>query len=81
MFALYITHVAQRRKIKLTESNARCRYLKKLTCKGTLRQVFYLFEASSPPMTHCTSAPPPPLHTVYMYVYAVYREEGEGRAN
>jgi hypothetical protein len=28
------------RKIRLIESNAKCRYLKKLTCKGTLRQVF-----------------------------------------
>jgi hypothetical protein len=28
-----------RRKIRLIESNAKC-YLKKLTCKGTLRQVF-----------------------------------------
>jgi hypothetical protein len=29
-----------RSKIRLIESNAKCRYLKKLTCKGTLRQVF-----------------------------------------
>jgi hypothetical protein len=29
-----------RRKIRLTESNAKCRYLKKFTCIGTLRQVF-----------------------------------------
>jgi len=29
-----------RRKIRLVESNAKCRYLKKLTCKGTLQQVF-----------------------------------------
>jgi hypothetical protein len=40
-----------RRKIRLIESNAKYRYLKKLTCKGTLRQVFYLSEAPSPPMT------------------------------
>jgi hypothetical protein len=26
-----------RRKIRLIESNAKCHYLKKLTCKGTLR--------------------------------------------
>jgi hypothetical protein len=25
---------------RLTECNAKCRYLKKLICKGTLRQVF-----------------------------------------
>ncbi len=29
-----------RRKIRLIEGNAKCRCLKKLTCKGTLRQVF-----------------------------------------
>ncbi len=29
-----------RRKIKIIEGNAKCRHLKKLTCKGTLRQVF-----------------------------------------
>ncbi len=29
-----------RRKIRLIESNAKFRYLKKLTCKGTSRQVF-----------------------------------------
>jgi hypothetical protein len=28
------------RKIRLIESNAKCRYLKKFTCEGTLRQVF-----------------------------------------
>jgi hypothetical protein len=36
-----------RRKIRLIESNAKCRYLKKFTCKGTLRQVFCLSEAPS----------------------------------
>jgi hypothetical protein len=30
----------QRRKIRLIESTAKCLHLKKLTCKGTLRQVF-----------------------------------------
>jgi hypothetical protein len=49
-----------RRKIRLIESNARCLYLKELTCKGTLRQVFYLSEA------------PPPLHTVYS-IYCTVR--------
>jgi hypothetical protein len=29
-----------RRKIRLKESNAKCRHIKKFTCKGTLRQVF-----------------------------------------
>jgi hypothetical protein len=36
------------RKIRLTACNAKCRFLK-LTCKGTLRQVSYLSEASCPP--------------------------------
>jgi hypothetical protein len=36
------------RKIRLIESNAKCCYLKKFTCKGTLRQVFYLSE--TPPL-------------------------------
>ncbi len=30
-----------RRKIRPIESNAKCRYLKKLTCKETLQQVFF----------------------------------------
>jgi hypothetical protein len=29
-----------RRKIRLREGNAKCRHLTKLTCNGTLRQVF-----------------------------------------
>jgi hypothetical protein len=33
-------HTLHHRKIRLIESNAKCRYLKKLTYKGTLRQVF-----------------------------------------
>ncbi len=37
-FQVYLTY--GRRKIRLIESNAKSRYLKKLTCKGTLRQVF-----------------------------------------
>jgi hypothetical protein len=59
---LLVTHNRPREaryiKTRLIESNAKCRYLKKLTCKVTLRQVFYRSEA--PPMT------PPPLHTVYL---------------
>jgi hypothetical protein len=40
-----------------------CRCLKKLTCKGTLRQVIHLSEA---PSTHMTtySPPPPPTHCI-----------------
>jgi hypothetical protein len=49
-----------RRKIRLIERNAKCRYLKELTCKGTLWQVFYLSEVPSPPMTLCS-----PSYTLY----------------
>ncbi len=58
------------RKIRLIENNAKCRYLKTLTCKGTLRQVFYLSEALSPPLTPYN----PPSYTLYItvYVYTVY---------
>ncbi len=34
-----------RRKIRLIEGNAKCRHLKKFTCKGTL--------IPPPPLTHC----------------------------
>jgi hypothetical protein len=64
-----------RRKIILIKSNTKCRYLKKLTRRGTLRQVFYLSEAPSPPMN-----PPPPPYTLYtclQYNYS-HREGEEG---
>ncbi len=31
-----------RRKVKLTEGNAKCRHLKKLTCRGTLKPILDL---------------------------------------
>jgi hypothetical protein len=49
-----------RRRNRLIERNAKCRYLKNFTCKGTLRQVFYLSEAPS----H-DPIPPPPHYTLY----------------
>jgi hypothetical protein len=64
------------RKIRLIECNAKCRYLKKLICKGTLRQMFYLPEAPSPPMTPY-SASPYTLYTCIQYFYS-HREVGEG---
>ncbi len=62
-----------RRKIRPIESNAKCRYLKKLTCKGTLRQVFFLLYD---PILR-------PFYTLYACIQYTYshREGGGGRAN
>ncbi len=57
-------HRLARRKISLRESNAKCSYLKKLTCQGTLRQNFYMSEALSPPMTPYL---PPLTHCIRVF--------------
>jgi hypothetical protein len=63
--------------INYKDNKARCRYLKKFTCKGALWQVFYLSEAPFPPMTPCS---PSPLHTVYVYtIYLFTQGRGGGR--
>ncbi len=59
---LHIPVRPDRRQIRLKEGNAKCRHLKILSRKGTLRQ---LLISLRPRTSH-----PPPLHTVY--VYAVY---------
>ncbi len=48
-------HGCDRRTIRIIEGNARCRRLKKLACKETLRQVFICLRprTPSPPYTHC----------------------------
>jgi hypothetical protein len=51
-----------RRNMRLIEGNEKCRHLKKLTCKRTLRQVFICLRTRT--------TPPPLLHTVYMYTYS-----------
>jgi hypothetical protein len=46
----------KRRKIRFIEGNAKCRHLKKLTCKRALRQVFICLKTRNPyppPLTHC----------------------------
>ncbi len=61
-----------RSKIRQTECNAKCRYLKKFTCKGTLHQVFYLSEAQY-------TIPPPPPYTLYTCIQYTYsHREGVG---
>ena len=62
-----------RRKIRLIENNAKCRYLKKLTLKGTFRQVFFLFEAPSPPMTPYS---PPLTHCIRVYSILIHTGKG-----
>ncbi len=68
--------------INYKDNKARCRYLKKITCKGkgALWQVFYLSEAPFPPMTPYY---PPPLHTVYVFTEYLFTQGrgGGGRAN
>ncbi len=68
-----------RRKIRLIEYNAKCWYLKKYTCKGTFRQVFYLSEAHSPPMT--LYSPPFPLtHCIRVYSFLIQTGKGGGES-
>ncbi len=67
------------RKIRQWESNAICRYLKKLASKGTLRQAFYMSEAPAPLMTPY-SLPPYTMYTCIQHIYS-HRERGGGRAN
>jgi hypothetical protein len=59
------------------ESNAKCRYLRKITCKGTLKQMFYLSEAPMTPyplpLTHCTV-----LYTCIVYLFTQVRGGGGG---
>ncbi len=76
------------RKIRLIGSYAKCRYLKKLACKGTLRQVFFLSEA---PTTHYTLynkglcgrcficlRPPPHPFTHCIRVFSILIHIGKG---
>ncbi len=53
------------RKIRLIEGNAKCRHLKKLTCKGTSRQVFICLRPRTPyfPLTHCIRVYSIRIHT------------------
>jgi hypothetical protein len=55
--------VLERRKIRQERKQCKMSLSKKIDCKGTLRQVFLLSEAPSPPMTPNS----PPLHTVNVY--------------
>ncbi len=56
--------------MRLTEGNSKCCHLKKLTCKGTLRQVFICLR----PRTRY----PPRLHTIYVYTVHLFTQERAG---
>jgi hypothetical protein len=68
-----------RRQIKLIESNVKCRYLKKFTSKGTLRQVFYLSEPLRPPAPPPMTPYPPLTHCVRVYSILIYTGKGGER--
>ncbi len=67
----------QRRKISLVEGNAKCRDLKQLTCKGTLRQVFICLR----PKTPYPPPAPPSIHTVYVYTVCLFKQGRGGELN
>jgi hypothetical protein len=53
--------------INYIDTKAKCRHLKKLTCKGTLRQVFICLRSSGPyppPLTQCIR-----VYSVSLYVF------------
>jgi hypothetical protein len=59
----------ERRKIRLIEGNAKCRHLKKFTCKGTAGGVYLpRTPYPTPPLTHC----------INVYRILIDRERGEG---
>jgi hypothetical protein len=58
-----------RSKIRLIEDNAKCRHLKKMTCKETLRQVFICLR---PKTTY------PPTHCILVYSIHIHTGKGKG---
>jgi hypothetical protein len=65
----YIQYI--RRKIRLIEGNAKCRHLRKLTCKGTLRQGVFICPKAQNPIPYL----PNTLFACILYTYS-HREEG-----
>jgi hypothetical protein len=69
------------RKIRLTEGNAKCRHLKKLTCTETLQQVFIFLRPrephTPPPLTHCMRVYSILIHTRKGGGGELYQREGE----
>ncbi len=80
IFVLFCTLLSSdavsRRKIRLLEGNAEFRHLKKLTCKGILRQVFIRLRPKT--LYH----PPPFPYTLYQclqHTYSVFTQGRGGR--
>jgi hypothetical protein len=71
LYVIITCEGTNRRKRRLIEGKAICRHLKKLTCKGTMRQVF---EAQSP--IPSTPTPPYTLEPVQYFIYTSKRERG-----
>ncbi len=66
------TEPLKRRNITLLEGNGKCRHLKKLTCKRTLRQVFI----SLKPRPHI---PHPLTHCIRVFSILIHTGNGGGR--
>ncbi len=72
-----------RRKIRLIESNAKCRHLKEFTCKWTLRQVLNLvryrvLKYAEYGLQQNSTPPPPSCKTLSVCIYCTLTQ-GRGR--
>ncbi len=71
-FTTFHRGTRRRSKIRLIKGNAKCCHLKKLSCKGTLRQVFICLR-----LFQQNPIPPPP-YTLYTYLQYTYSHGGGG---
>ncbi len=69
-------HIITGRKIRMIECNAKCRYLKKLSCSGTLWQAFNLSWGPIP--SYDPHTPPYPLYTCIHYTLLIPIHTGKG---
>jgi hypothetical protein len=64
----------RRRKVRLIEGNAKCRHLKTITCKGTLRQEYICLSPRTPYTTPYT------LYTCILYSIPYLFTQGRGKS-